>query len=93
MQGRIVKYADFIAIKTAIHSEISRRNLTPVTDDYLVNPDMGVLIYKEHLQNIFLNNDVIDNPYPVPKETIVKTSDVEDTINYVKSLMLENLRK
>jgi hypothetical protein len=86
---------DFIELRDAFHNEIVRRGITPPSDAYIVNPIAGVNILVEHVQKIFTDCKVLDSTktWSVSSGSIVEGDDLKATVEYVKSLMNQNVKK
>lgn len=86
---------DFSDLKTAIRNEFSRRSKTlPTGDSYSVNPAIGVVLSKEHIQRVLDDVHTFNSSQnqSVGIGNVVKTSDSASTISYIQTLMSQNVR-
>ncbi|MDQ7096949.1 hypothetical protein REC12_25470 [Desulfosporosinus sp. PR] len=95
LEGGIFKADDFLDLKAAIRNEFSRRSRAlPTGDTYTIQPAIGVVLTKEHVQRVFDDVHLFNSSQnqSVGIGNVVKTSDTASTIVYIQTLMAQNVR-
>jgi len=91
----MITASDFNNMLSAIVNEYNRRGLssrTPVPA-YNTTPTATVAIFVESAKAVFSDVSYFSGAtYSINGENIVATSDLKDTINYIKLLMSQNIR-
>lgn len=85
---------DFNELMTAIRGELTRRGKGAQYTQYTVTPSTGVITLLEHPEKFFTNVKKIGTSRTdaVNAQKIVLTSDITSAIDYVKTLMAQNIK-
>lgn len=93
-QGEIIKSEDFKELKTAIENELKRRNKSNLISANSNPTNIGNIVHKEHIQNIFSDIKSIDSSktQSIDSTDIVYVKDLKEAAKSIQLFMNENLK-
>lgn len=87
---------DFTELRNAIHTELQRRGKT-VPPAFSVNPATGVKALVEHASKVYNGIYTMDSSKDyrtrAAQGKVIATNDIADAIDYIKTLMAQNIKQ
>lgn len=92
--GKFVKAADMLQLRTAIEKELTRRGKVNPPNPYTKDPQNGAFSMLTHFVGLVLDLKAIDSSknFPVNQDKFVKAADFDPMVEYIQTLENENTK-